>query len=253
MDTISFCMKQNKNLSKKTITSLVEELLSLGFTLAQRKLVKPGYYRVPFKGSIAEFIEAGFSKEIYEQRLQLMGITGNEYDEYWYYLFYPTSIQVRGELDIIFMNAASYNEVGSNCYPLPENIDEAGLLHLKIAKILYNLLGSSYGWVNHLPNFNPTHGRPILERKLKEIYWVNFFGPEYVEKYGREFLLNAPGWKKEELSDGGLLLQLSPHISQTDQETTLQDLANYFAPVGGRYLGWPRGARISSAGKLTIL
>ncbi len=40
--------------------------------------------------------------------------------------------------------------------------------------------------------------------ELKYLYWRNIFGPSYVERYGRDFFLNAPGWKVEELSDGGV-------------------------------------------------
>jgi hypothetical protein len=39
---------------------------------------------------------------------------------------------------------------------------------------------------------------------LKYLFWRNIFGPRYVERYGRDFFLNAPGWKIEELSDGGI-------------------------------------------------
>ena len=47
--------------------------------------------------------------------------------------------------------------------------------------------------------------RSIKNSDLKYIFWANFYGPAYVEKYGRKFLLGAPGWKKEELDDGGIL------------------------------------------------
>jgi hypothetical protein len=40
---------------------------------------------------------------------------------------------------------------------------------------------------------------------LAYIYWGNIFGPAYVSHYGRDFLLGAPGWKVEELDDGGIL------------------------------------------------
>lgn len=30
-------------------------------------------------------------------------------------------------------------------------------------------------------------------------------GPAFVDRFGREFLLGAPGWKKELLDDGGIL------------------------------------------------
>jgi hypothetical protein len=45
----------------------------------------------------------------------------------------------------------------------------------------------------------------IAAGKLRFVFWANFFGPAYVEQYGREFLWNAPGWRVEELEDGGIL------------------------------------------------
>ena len=253
MDTITFCLFQNNNFTKTSITSMVETLISSGFRMAERKLVKPGFDRIPFEGSSLEFVNASYSKVSYKRRLELLGISGQEYDEYWFYLFYPTSSKIKDELVVTCIGTSSYNETVSNCYPILGYEDEAAQLHLQIATIFYDLLGPSYGWVNNLPNFNSSHGKPVLNQKLKEIYWANFFGPEYVAKYGREFLLNAPGWKKEELHDGGVLLQLSPRITETDQGPELQELANYFAPVGVRNLGWPKSAKVSSTRKLTLL
>ncbi len=58
----------------------------------------------------------------------------------------------------------------------------------------------------------------VLKRKLKHINWVNIFGPPYVEKYGKEFLLGLPGYKTEELPDGGVFHQLSPTFLVEDEK-----------------------------------
>jgi hypothetical protein len=61
-----------------------------------------------------------------------------------------------------------------------------------------------------------TDGRKL---RLKHIGWVNFFGPAYVEKYGRDFLLGLPGYKTELLPDGGVFHQLSPtFVARSEQE-----------------------------------
>ena len=52
--------------------------------------------------------------------------------------------------------------------------------------------------------------RDVRKLRLKHIGWVNFFGPAYVQKYGRDFLLGLPGYKTELLPDGGVFHQLSP-------------------------------------------
>lgn len=56
----------------------------------------------------------------------------------------------------------------------------------------------------------------VLKRKLKYINWVNIFGPPYVEKYGREFLLGLPGHWAREWADGSIYHQLSPTFLTDD-------------------------------------
>jgi hypothetical protein len=61
--------------------------------------------------------------------------------------------------------------------------------------------------------------RDVRKLRLKHIGWVNFFGPAYVEKYGRDFLLGLPGHKTELLPDGGVFHQLSPaFVASSEQE-----------------------------------
>ncbi len=45
---------------------------------------------------------------------------------------------------------------------------------------------------------------------LPGLYWANFFGPVYVEFFGREKFLTVPAYHKEELPDGGFLLLTAP-------------------------------------------
>ncbi len=75
---------------------------------------------------------------------------------------------------------------------------------LAFAQQLYDVFRPRYGWIDELGE-NAPGGRTISERKLKYIFWANFFGPDYVGKYGSSFLKNAPGWKKGDLTDGGFL------------------------------------------------
>jgi hypothetical protein len=61
--------------------------------------------------------------------------------------------------------------------------------------------------------------RDVRKLRLTHIGWVNFFGPAYVEKYGRDFLLGLPGYKTELLPDGGVFHQLSPtFVARSEQE-----------------------------------
>ncbi len=46
--------------------------------------------------------------------------------------------------------------------------------------------------------------------KIYEVCWLNVFGPKLVETVGRERMLSTPAWRVEELSNGSVLLVLSP-------------------------------------------
>ena len=92
---------------------------------------------------------------------------------------------------------------------------------LKLANTLYPILAPSFGWVDE----SEATGRYIKEAvktQLKVIGWANFFGPSFVETYGRDFLLGLPGWKVEELADGGVFHQLSPAITADDPKSALE-------------------------------
>ena len=49
-----------------------------------------------------------------------------------------------------------------------------------------------------------------LQEGLPGIYWANFFGPIYVDFFGREKFLTVPAYHKEELPDGGFLVLTAP-------------------------------------------
>lgn len=86
--------------------------------------------------------------------------------------------------------------------PRNENLLASG--QLALGYILYPYLSPLYGWIDKAGD--KTLGAKSVKRtELKYIFWANFVGPAYVQKFGRDFLLNAPGWKKEELEDGGIL------------------------------------------------
>ena len=54
--------------------------------------------------------------------------------------------------------------------------------------------------------FDPRH-------EIVTLSWVNFFGPAYVRKYGRDVLCNIPGYQTEDLDDGGILYQSRESLS----------------------------------------
>ncbi|NQU29588.1 MAG: hypothetical protein HQ525_02870 [Anaerolineae bacterium] len=109
---------------------------------------------------------------------------------------------------------------------------------LELVKKYYVQFQPYYAWVDSSPQFEWVSLEGVLDRKLREIMWGNFFGPAYVDKYGREYLLNSPGWKKEELDDGGVFLQLSKNFSRNEDKYLHNDLKEYFSPLNIEHFPW---------------
>jgi hypothetical protein len=65
---------------------------------------------------------------------------------------------------------------------------------------------------------------------LPWLFWANFYGPVAVERWGRDFLLGAPGWKKDELAGGIIEYVLTPDpLDPLDPELE-EEIRSYFAP-----------------------
>jgi hypothetical protein len=111
---------------------------------------------------------------------------------------------------------------------------------LALAVDLYPALRPAYGWVdedgwNMLPDSVIAALRPVY------LYWATFYGPAWVAKLGREFLLGAPGWRVVDLGDGGLLhvaTESYPEWWQTDQ-TALLDYFRQRYPKAHLYRATP--------------
>ena len=72
--------------------------------------------------------------------------------------------------------------------------------------------------------------KAIAATRLKNVFWANFYGRPYVEKYGKEFLLGAPGWKKRELADGTIEYILTESLFTRPDPTLEKEIKEYFAP-----------------------
>lgn len=65
-----------------------------------------------------------------------------------------------------------------------------------------------------------------LALEPQQLYPIAFFGPEIVERFGGlAYVLAAPVWRSEVLSDGGVLLIVSPYLGASEAE--LRAIAAY--------------------------
>ena len=106
---------------------------------------------------------------------------------------------------------------------------------LQLGMDLYSITGPSFGYIEAVPHgsFRPlkyghTTFEEVAKLRLPHIYWANFFGPDYVNHLGREFLAQAPGWKLQDLDDGGFLYVLSPSLSGAGPADVVRKVRSYF-------------------------
>jgi hypothetical protein len=89
-------------------------------------------------------------------------------------------------------------------FPDLSQVDPVARGLLAFGRRLYPDLRPIYRWIDE-PSGNIPETSEIASTRLRYIFWANFWGPAYVERYGRDFLRGAPGWRVEDLEDGGIL------------------------------------------------
>jgi hypothetical protein len=92
----------------------------------------------------------------------------------------------------------------SASFPDLRQVDPVALGLLDLGRRLYPDFRPRYAWIDESSGNEP-ETEEIKATRLQYIFWANFWGPAYVERYGRDFLRGAPGWRVEDLEDGGIL------------------------------------------------
>lgn len=101
---------------------------------------------------------------------------------------------------------------------------------LEVGIQMYNILQPEFGCIELCSPRGRTNLKDISKLEIPHIYWANFFSPDYVQKFGEEFLLGAPCWKKEILNDNGVVLVLSPHMgTQMANNSNFEKIKEYFS------------------------
>lgn len=116
----------------------------------------------------------------------------------------------KGQASLSFVPESLYVSIHQNVsFPDLHRVDPVALGLLTFGRHLYPDLRPRYGWVDE-PGGNIPEAPEIAALKLRYVFWANFWGPAYVDRYGRDFLRGAPGWRVEELEDGGILYVTTP-------------------------------------------
>ena len=202
MDDISFVRSINyfsDNLKEQGPVPLFQYLIDLGARFT-RTIGPPDEYMDPIK----EYYEDpkrrhySFYLEGFEYRLAVCV-------EFSYLFFY-------GDLD--FKEKHKNGPCVATLFDLAEKL---------IAKYSFK-----YGYFD-LSGDDDLSEKAIAAIRLKRIYWANFYGKPYVEKYGKEFLLGAPGWKKRELADGTIEYILTESLFTRTDPSLEKEIKEYFA------------------------
>lgn len=75
--------------------------------------------------------------------------------------------------------------------------------------------------------------RHLENCELRRLFWTTYFGKKYVEKHGRQFFLDTPAWKVEEIADGILITVTEKYLdfSRNEPKETLKHLRQKFKGI----------------------
>jgi hypothetical protein len=121
----------------------------------------------------------------------------------------------------------SYEYIGKHLEPFIQRNLEFATFFYEETKPLYAVIGKDRPYSIGVPSV--TH-RVLKRNDISMIYWANFYSHVYVEKFGEEFLISAPGQRKEKLTDGGIYYQLSQEFLVPNEIETpsAQEIVQYF-------------------------
>jgi hypothetical protein len=84
-------------------------------------------------------------------------------------------------------------------------------LFVQLVEVTYTVWHPLYGFLMGGPDTTADDARAL---QIKWLYDINVFGPEFVDKIGRERLLTAPAWQIRRMSDGGIILVPFPYVEE---------------------------------------
>jgi len=83
---------------------------------------------------------------------------------------------------------------------------------LEYGKVCYRFLRPLYAFAENMNVF--VDREDVENSRLTQVFWSQLFNARYAKEFGDKLLMNAPGWRNENLGDGGLLYSLaaSPYL-----------------------------------------
>jgi len=217
MSEVRLRFHRTKDIGKPgTLEAILDVLQALGCHVADghvgdlfRPVVR---WVIPGMPPVDEDVRRGLHIAYKHRHLEILvgQDLSDEYNQFGFWL------ELKWEYDSSGQLVKTYVSLHSDDTPLfnREDLhrDYYAQLLLRLAKELYTILHPVFGSIDFCSN--RTREKDVEALEIPHIYWANFFGPEYVAKYGKEYFLKAPGWLHEELDDGGILYVLAPVMAR---------------------------------------
>ena len=111
-----------------------------------------------------------------------------------------------------------------------KRVDEIDQLFVTIAHLIIPSLAPAYGVITDNRSLS-MYGRSILNKELDAIHWCNYLGPEYLEKYGVQEWMGAPGYEQKRLGQG-VWYQIAETFRRSREEEISEKIAAHFHTSG---------------------
>lgn len=233
---------------KSDVIRLAEIMLENDLVLALKrgKTTDGKLGPIPYYGEISEFVEYAYHNEEFIDATEIIFSGGPRFRfEAITRLRYPEPDLPRSDYITVSctgrMQGRNYNSITTlvNFHTSPVSPDietpyfeDGAQLILKLGIEFYKYLKPWYGWLDYPPH-DYLAREAIRDRKeFNTLYWANLFGPPYIKKFGSRIFLDSPVWKKEELPNGGIYLQLSEYYTKPVAQEEKVKLRDYFSSAG---------------------
>ncbi|MGK7946787.1 MAG: hypothetical protein AB4058_20185 [Microcystaceae cyanobacterium] len=114
--------------------------------------------------------------------------------------------------------------------------EENALKFLEVIKRILKYFLPIYGCAVTLKD--PPFPEQVYTFDTSNLYSINFYNSDYVQKLGKERLLTSPAWYVEEIADGSVLLIPSIEGIYTDDSVSLRKVAKHLGWISEEDLEW---------------
>ncbi len=136
-----------------------------------------------------------------------------------------------GVLDDSF-RVNSFSPMRDDFPDFPSALQDRAERFLKLFEFLVPHVKPRFGYVDDVDGPEITD-KQINDSELRKLFWVTWFGPQYLDKHGKQFFLKAPVYHAKEL-EGGVLVRVTERwwdFAETNPKVALDYFRQKFARI----------------------